>query len=283
MRKRTLYAVVGGLALLVLLVLLVPVPAQGQPAGAVLPQQAAGRVLLVDDDWDYQFTHPESRGGRPYYTSTLEAVGLTYDVWDVWTQGEPDYALVSGYEAVVWFTGYAYEEPGWWPPVLTPENEAVLGEYLDNGGRLILSAQNYENVTAFMQSYLDIDWINEDMTITTTIGVDGTPIGNGLGPYTLVRPDAYGVYWPEGALYEGPYDDEVYSLTPGSEPFRYDVPGNANPNSTSYDGGTFKTVYLAWPFEWIGPLKDRARILSAMLDWMGIERHRLYLPIVVHN
>jgi hypothetical protein len=161
-----------------------------------------------------------------------------------------------------------------------------VGRYLDNGGKFLLSSSQYFwwtefDITPFMQNYLGITWMDgwvEDRDLT---GIDGNPIGNGQGPYTMVRPDAYGVYWPEG-IYEGPAPYEAWA-TDATEPFQYNTAGNTNPNSTNYDGGTFKAVYLAWPFEWIGTLGERVQILSAILDWMGLSRHRLYLPLVLRN
>ncbi len=58
-------------------------------SASVAAQAESTSILIVDDDWDYQYTHPGSLGGRPYYTSALDALGLGYEVWDVQTQGQP--------------------------------------------------------------------------------------------------------------------------------------------------------------------------------------------------
>ena len=237
--------------------------------------QQACNVLLVDDDWDYQYTHPGSLGGQPFYTSTLEALGLSYEVWDVQTQGQPTGAAMAGRNAVIWFTGYAYGEFIDDPGVFTSQNETRVANYLNDGGGFILSSQEYYfdccdepgTLTPFMQSYLGLADINDDVVVTTTLGIAGDPIGDGLGPYTMARPDDYGVYWPEGA-YQGPYDDEVIKRPEAEAPFQYASPWNTGLSATSYLSDTFKTMYLGWPFEWIDTVGERAEILGRALTWM---------------
>jgi hypothetical protein len=238
--------------------------------------EATPTVLLVDDDWDYQYTHPGSAGGLPYYTSALDLLGISWEVWDVQAQGQPTGAGLAGHQAVIWFTGYAYEELDNDPGVFTSQNEARVGAYLASRGNLILSSQEYyfdccdeSGVpTAFMQDYLGIEDVNDDITATATVGVSGNPIGDGLGPYRMTRPDDFGVYWPT-APYEGPYDDELLVLPTAQAPFSYASPWNTGYSATNLEGATFKTLYLAWPLEWIDTVGERAQILGMALWWMG--------------
>jgi hypothetical protein len=80
----------------------------------------------------------------------------------------------------------------------------------------------------------------------------------------MVRPDDWAAYWPTGTS-EGPYDDYAYAAVGSEEPFYFDA--STQPNSTNYDSGAFKTVYMAWPFEWIDTVDERASILGQALDW----------------
>jgi PKD repeat protein len=50
-------------------------------------------------------------------------------------------------------------------------------------------------------------------------------------------------------------------------PFHWQNTGQNN--STNYDGGTFKTVFFAWPLEGLTDLDDRAEALEAVLEWFG--------------
>ncbi|HNS51291.1 MAG TPA: hypothetical protein PKO09_08900 [Anaerolineae bacterium] len=262
--------------------------------GAAGVRAAAGQrpdtatVLIVDDDWDYDFTVPGSQGGLPYYTSALDLLGLTWSVWDVQSLGQPDGAALEGYETIVWFTGYAFSAFEQDPGVFTADNEATVAAYLAAGGNLILSSQEYyydccDNgpLTPFMKNYLGLLDIFDDVTATATVGVAGTPVGDGLGPYAMARPDDYGVYWP-GGLNQGPYDDEVISRPVAVTPFSYASPWNTGYAATSYadDLGVFKTLYLAWPLEWIDTPAERAQILGTALSWMGVSLPALSAPVL---
>lgn len=218
-------------------------------------------ILLVDDDWDFDETVPND-GGRPYYTTALDILGYSYAVWDTVTQGSPTTADMLPYDAVIWFTGYAWEE------TVLPSDELALAGYLEAGGVLILSSLDYiysaGTVTPFMRDYLGISSYDEDVTELDPVGTPDSPIGVELGPYTLVRPDTWAAYWP-GVGYEGPYTDYVYPTPENSAPFKFWTSGVTN--SSAFDGGHFRTVFLAWPFEWVGFVLDRAEILGSMLEW----------------
>ena len=218
-------------------------------------------ILLIDDDWDYTSAHG---GGLPYYTSALDSMGETYDSWDLTLLGIPPIHLMDGFSTIIWFTGY-----DWLYPV-TGQEEGFLQTFLNSGGSLLLSSQDYfyatGGLTGFMTDYLGISSIDQDKVELDPAGVAGDPVGSGLGPYTMVRPDAWGAYWPEGSS-QGPYDDYVYPVAGAAAPFEFNISGQ--PNSTRYAGSNFKTIYLAWPFEWIGELSDRVDILTAALSWLG--------------
>ncbi len=240
-------------------------PPFGDPEYYALGCAAECSVLVVDDDWDFDQTVPND-GGRPYYTSALDYLGYSYDVWDTVTQGQPATGDMANYDVVIWFTGYAWEDG-----VFSPTNEADVGAYLDAGGNFILSSQEYHyeagTITPFMVNYLGVADITDDMIELDPVGNAGNPIGDGLGPYAMVRPDDWAAYWPTGS-YEGPYDDYAIAGPGADEPFRFNASGQNN--STSYDSGAFKTSFLAWPLEWIDTVEERAEILGAALDWMCV-------------
>jgi len=132
-------------------------------------------ILLVDDDDN----NPDVRS---YYTDVLDAMGLLYDIWDTNnSDSEPDATLMLAYEQIVWFTGAefgGFAGPG-------SAGEAVLGTFLDAGGCLLLTSQDYlfdRGLTTFMQSYLGVASGTNDVTQTTVTGQNSFA---GLGPYTL--------------------------------------------------------------------------------------------------
>ncbi|MCP4901552.1 MAG: hypothetical protein GY906_31705, partial [bacterium] len=132
-------------------------------------------ILLVDDDDNV----PDVRS---YYTGALDSMALAYDVWDTNnSDNEPSAAMLLNYEKVVWFTGDEYggsAGPG-------SAGETALASYLDDGGCLFLSGQDYfydRGLTTFMQSYLGIASGTSDVTQATVTGQNSFA---GLGPYTL--------------------------------------------------------------------------------------------------
>ena len=219
-------------------------------------------VLVVDDDWDFDLTVPND-GGLPYYTSTLDYLGYTYDTWVTVDSGDPTLADMQSYAAVIWFTGYAWNQD-----VFTYTNETEVAAYLDAGGNLLLSSQDYiyemGGITPFMANYIGVGAYSEDVVELDPVGTAGNPVGDGLGPYTMVRPDDWAAYWPTDTA-EGPYDDYIDAAAGFAEPFYFNASGQ--PNSTNYDSGTFKTVYMAWPFEWIDTVAERAEVLGNTLGW----------------
>lgn len=154
--------------------------ALGQAPGANL-----ACVLLVDDDQD----GPDV---RIYYTSALDELGVTYDVWDVATRGDPSADDLTNYQMVLWFTGYPRSD------TFTSANEAAVAAYLDAEGLFFLSSEDYlydRGLTSFGQTRLTIDSYTNDVNRTDPVGVLYSP-GSGLGPYNLIPPNG----WP-GDLY----------------------------------------------------------------------------------
>jgi uncharacterized repeat protein (TIGR01451 family) len=216
-------------------------------------------ILLVDKDFDFT---SQIGGGLPYYTTALDALGIPFTVWDSLSQGDPTSTDLDPYQVVIWFSGYNNLDP------LTFADETLLADYLQAGGSLWLSSLDYyytASYTWFMQSYLGVASIQCDRAELDPVGVNGNPIGDGLGTYSLARPDQWESYWPTGDD-EGPFDDYVTALAGVGVPFQYAASGMSN--STNYDGQIFRTIFLAWPLEWVPELNDRADILGASLAWL---------------
>jgi hypothetical protein len=270
MRRNAYLAVVVLLAMVVMALLAAPGRATWQydvEESHPLSRDKECSILLVDDDcydYDNDGEPDENDTGRPYYTSTLETLGYTYNVWDTENMGTPSAGDMAAYDAVIWFTGY---DP--WTPI-SPTEEVELMAYLEDGGNLFMSSQEQEWAypgSTIMSGYFWVDSVNEDVILTGTVGGPADPLFSGLGPYDMDRPDQWHVYWPTGGN-QGPYDDEVYVKPGGFEPMIYVDSGE--PNSTRYMSDTFKTIYLGFPFEWLPDLGDRTEFMgTALEDWFG--------------
>jgi PKD repeat protein len=208
-------------------------------------------ILLVDDDNDAPNT-------LPYFTAALDAMGLDYDVFDTAGGNGPDLAGLSGYNMAFWSSGDAYG--GTAGPNST--DEANLAQYLDGGGRLFLSAQDYLydfGNTTFGTNYLGIgSYTNDSGDATSVIGIAGDPVGGGLGPYTLTYPSGF-----------TDYGDIVNAGTGASNAFKAN--NNANKLDVDKAGGAWKTVFFGT--DWVPIYNNNAAngitVLQRIVDWFG--------------
>ena len=110
--------------------------------------QMGGGLLLVDDDGSCWGPYTDI---HPIFTAALEEAGLVevanatmrgqYEVYEVLTNDDgPDRYKLDDYEVVIWFNG---ETCCTWPNCITAGDETELRAYLDQGGKLFLSAQDY--------------------------------------------------------------------------------------------------------------------------------------------
>jgi uncharacterized repeat protein (TIGR01451 family) len=200
-------------------------------------------ILLVDDD-------DNGPDVRSYYTTVLDSLGLSYDIWDTQnSDNEPDAATLGNYQAVIWFSGDEYggaAGPG-------TAGEAALGTFLQNGQCLLLSSQDYHydrGTTNFMTIYLGVSSVSDDSGEYTSVTGVGWLFG-GLGPYTLSYP----------------FDDYSDIINPNANgELAFD--GN-NGNNAALNSTVYKATYWTFPFEAIASQANREEVLSVFLDWCG--------------
>ena len=106
-------------------------------------------VLLIDNDFsdliqDYDYLW--------YYTTTLEALNLSYEVWNVDDYAGsdrtiPDATTLAAFPHILHFTGDNYEPDGTYPvhTGLTALDIDSLTEYVNGGGRYIAMGQDYSS------------------------------------------------------------------------------------------------------------------------------------------
>ncbi|NNF61228.1 MAG: hypothetical protein HKN06_07855 [Gammaproteobacteria bacterium] len=209
---------------------------------------APGFVLLVDDDDN----DPDVRAA---YTAALANLAMPHDVWDTAnSDNEPTAVQLSAYNAVVWFSGDefgGFAGPG-------AAGESALGSYLDAGGCLLLSSQDYfydRGNTAFMTTHLGLLTATSDVE-QVTVGGAGSIFGT-LGNYSLDYP--FSNYSDD--LVPEPATSEIAFTGNASVPG-----GGAAINKT--DG--IKSAYFGYPVEALG-LVDRTQVMAAfLLDRCGL-------------
>lgn len=221
----------------------------------------ASTILLVDDDGDCDYlTSVES-----HYKAALDAGGYSYDYWNVCSQGAPGLAKLQEYGIVIWFTGEAFEN------TLTSSDESNLAAYLDGGGKLFLSSQDYfydvDTITAFGKNYLHVGGYTND---TFHTAVTGANVFAGFGPYSFTT--------------DFTFSDDVFGDGVSQVAFTGDATGNSCALTVD---SSFKVVFFAFPFEGLGSA-DAKGVMQRIITWFGQNpppsgRHRVYLPLVVKN
>jgi hypothetical protein len=193
----------------------------------VLIAKAPASVLLVQDDRWYSVDAA--------YRSALSANGVSYDPWRVPTSwvgpdpAAPSTDRLSWYPQVIWFTGYD------WYQTLTSYNVQTLETYLRQGGRLLLSSQDFlstDGMDAFKRDTLGVMTAALDLTSTVISGVHGG-LFDGL------------IRQPLNLPYTN-YDD---ALAPQPDAQIALVGDRGWPVALAHDMGISKTLFMAFGFE----------------------------------
>ncbi|MDI6808721.1 MAG: T9SS type A sorting domain-containing protein [Candidatus Eisenbacteria bacterium] len=203
-------------------------------------------ILLVDDDAGSSY--------ETYYQSAIASTGLNYLLWSVKTSGSPTLAELMKHRATVWFTS---AEAGF---TLTGTDESNLTSYLNSGGTLFFSSQEYlsERFETFANEILRVENCMPDYwNNALEAGVAGDPISDGMNLHMHY-----------------PFTDYPDDIVPGV---------NASPvfmNSSNFAGalrfpsaGTapYKVVFMAFPFEAIADSaapNNKNTVMKKVLDWL---------------
>jgi uncharacterized repeat protein (TIGR01451 family) len=150
---------------------------------ATVTNKVPAPILLVDDDRFFE--------QRDKYETALGAIGIPYDFWQTcpatgWCrENSPPLDVLRWYPIVVWWTGYDWYQP------IQADQLATLQAYLDEGGRLYLSSQDFlyiHHTSPFSNEYLGVSRYTEETQPELARGIHQAPIDKGLGPWPLVYP-----------------------------------------------------------------------------------------------
>ena len=216
---------------------------------ATLTSKAPASILLVDDDRWYE--------QKEKYQAALESANLPYDLWQIRAalgggpEQSPSLETLQNYPVLLWWTGY-----DWYKPV-TEEERETLAAYLDGGGRLFLSSQDFlyhHSNTPFSRDYLGVLNYTEDVTPTQALGVPEDPLGDGLGPWPLTYPHGY-QNWSDGL-----------EPTPGTAVSFRD--GGQQGIALARREEQHKTAFFAFPFEAL-PEDVRPIVIERVVGWLS--------------
>jgi subtilisin family serine protease len=141
------------------------------PAWARVVSEKTADILILDNDGDPR--HVIFSNYSSYYTSTVEALGYTYDYVDLdarvdgVTSDFLDTTELMGYDAVLYFTGdYFVSDGGFgYPTPLSEGDMYALNAYAQNGGSIIAMGQDLSGVWGAADVEGDEDVFAYDFTI----------------------------------------------------------------------------------------------------------------------
>jgi len=242
-----------------------------------VPFLPSSKILLVDNSMYTSYIN--------YYKNSLASNGYSYDLWDFDLRGEIDYDTINSFKLCIW------SSPFWKVP--NSDQQSILINYLNNGGRLFISGQDLGfnlNYTNFYHDYLHANYIQDDTNLYALNGVAGDPITDGInidisggdGANNQWYPDEIDSILPAGSIFF--YDSSSYaketSLAPQEFPpymerefnktKEYGVNGilSSGAGALKVDTGTYKVVYFSFGFEAINNANDRNLVMNRVVKWL---------------
>jgi len=211
-------------------------------------------VLVVDDD--------EGDSLEQCYLAALEPLSgeLVSGVWDP-RYNAPSADDLGQVGCVVWLTGNATTN------TLDESEQTKLADYLDGGGRLLVSGQGIgwdighpDPGDAFFTDYLHADFIQPYYDGQTIYGVSGDPISDGIS-FDIVGGECADNQTRQADI--DPLDDTATSfLTYTSGSFERNA-------ALRIETANYRAVYLAFGFEAIADQDSRDLLMANMMDWLG--------------
>jgi hypothetical protein len=228
----------------------------------------AQNILAVDRDgsaWTTDFTDC-----WPYYQAALDANGYTYTYYEV-TDGAldgPDLTTMQEHDIIIWFTGEVWSNG----QTMTENDEINLAAFLDGGGSLFLSAQDYlwdkyPSAGNFspgefpydclgLRTVVQDNWVIQLPNLGTASGVAGS-LAEGLefdlqDIFTTTR--------------EGLFIDEITDHV-GLDMLEITVPTPTGICAVQYELRGFKSVFTAASFAAIVDPADQADFLAAIVGY----------------
>ncbi len=203
-------------------------------------------ILFVDtDDEVTELRLAEGLGDSRY----------SFDTWDRPTQGPVPLSVLRRYRAIVWSAGDQNVSS------IQAQDRASLAQYLDLGGAMLLSAENYltsYGSEPFTSDYLHVIDHTTSISISSVHGIAGDPITDGI---------AMDVLFPGGmtdaadAIVPDAQAAGIFTVDSGSQFTALRYPGSGS--------STYRTVFTATPLEALhAGTMDLPDLLDGIIDWL---------------
>jgi hypothetical protein len=192
--------------------------------------------------------------------------GYDYDVWTVTSDGEPVLADVAEYHIVVWVCGDESAN------TLTAANQAMLAQYLDNGGKLLLAGQYIDediSASAFYANYLHCQSGGAAGNRNLS-GVAGDPISDGTS-LMLVGPSCGG-----NGLFS---PSQIVPVNGGVGFYNFSTGGAG---AVRYQNDTYRIAYFAFALEAACGLQNTTHhsvVIDRVMQWFGATYNDVEPPV----
>ncbi len=232
-----------------------------------LTQSTFSQSILVVDRDGSSWAPADFTDCWPWYMDALDANGYTYDYHEVMDGGDdgPDAATMMGYDIVIWFTGEVWSGGH----TTTPNDELNLGTFLDAGGALFFSGQDYLwdrypsagsfSAGEFPYDYLGLRSASQDVWVIVdpdVLAVTGHGLAEGMSFefHDIFTADKEGLYVDEITDHAGVDLFEVTAPSPGLCAVQYEI-------------RSFKSVFTAADFAAITDAGAQADLMAAIVGY----------------
>lgn len=241
------------------------------------PHQVTFTVTVTAQPYNFQATFPVTfMVGRPnllvvnddinglygsYYDSILDSLGRVHDVWVQTQMGSVSATELGYYPTLIWFTGIDDVV------TLSETEQGMITNYLNAGGKLLLSSQNLGDLwgqSTFYHDVIHAEHLQSSVVGAYTLtGVPDDPISNGT-TLMLVGSSGAGNANSSASLNVISPAQGIYTYNANSEfgALRCEI------------GSAGRLVYFSFAFEAIsglGTSTSRYQVLDNCLYWLEEE------------
>lgn len=214
-----------------------------------------GRVLIIDADRN------QSQRTSAYYEDAMEEMGYSWETWERSDRGELGDELMN-YETLILFSGTAETN-------ILPESDwGDLENYLNDGGNLVLTGQNFAQDLVVSQpgvlsDFLLVNYLQPHSNDLTISGIPGSPLSAGMH---LIMAGSGGA-WNQNSM-------DVIEPLPGAESvFLYDTTNTTNAAGVRRQISGGYMFYCSFGIEGINDATSgntRVDVLEMMFDQFGM-------------
>ena len=224
-----------------------------------------------------------------YYETALIANGFDYTYYQVAADlVTPDLATMQMYDCIIWFSGECWGYYG--DDCMTTTSEVKVASYLDGGGSLFFSAQDYLWASypsagsispgQFPYDYLGLASVSQDMWYIEdpdVLSASGVAASCADG-YNFTASDVF------TTAKEGLYVDQLLILTADAIGlFRVDSPSPVGICAVQKDTGIFRSIFTTLSFAAIDDQTTANALFGDMINWLVSGVVSIDDPVVIQS